>query len=100
MKQYSLSKKAESDLEGILIYTLDRWGEEQAERYLQDLTDCFNLIAHNPGLGRTCEALFPNLKRIEQGRHVLFYRVEEKQVVIVRVLHQSRLPQRHEFMDI
>jgi toxin ParE1/3/4 len=99
LKRYKLSRRAESDLESILIYTVDTWSEEQADRYLSDLVECFELIAHSPGVGRACERLHPGLRRIEQGKHVIFYRVEKDRVVISRVLHQSRLPLRQEFID-
>jgi len=45
---YRLSNKAEADLEGILVYTVDMWGAEQADRYLSALGDCFDLIALQP----------------------------------------------------
>jgi len=98
LKAYNLSNKAESDLESILLYTVDAWGEEQAERYLSDLVDCFDMIAERPGVGRPCERVHPGLRRIEQGKHVIFYRVEKNGILISRVLHQSRLPQREEFL--
>jgi len=75
------------------------WGAEQADRYLSGLEDCFDLIAQTPGVGRACEQLYPGLRRMEQGRHVIFYCVEKSHVLISRVLHQSRLPRRQEFLD-
>lgn len=100
MSAYRLSNKAESDIAGILIYTTDTWGEEQAERYLTGLADCFDLIVQTPGMGRACDALYPGLRRIEQGKHIVFYRAEGKSVVISRVLHQRQLPQRQEFTEM
>jgi plasmid stabilization system protein ParE len=38
----------ESDLQTILDYTVETWGEEQAEVYLDGLVDCFNRIAKTP----------------------------------------------------
>lgn len=32
--KFRLSRKAEEDLEGIWLYTLETWSKEQADRYL------------------------------------------------------------------
>ncbi|MGM0458723.1 MAG: type II toxin-antitoxin system RelE/ParE family toxin [Bacteroidota bacterium] len=37
MKKYTLTKKAEQDIRGIWHYTIDEWGEVQAELYLKGL---------------------------------------------------------------
>ncbi len=39
----------------------------------------------------------PGLRRIEQGRHVIFYRLLQTEVKVVRVLHQRTLPSKQEF---
>jgi plasmid stabilization system protein ParE len=31
---------------------------------------------------------------MEHGRHVLFYRIEAKGIVVTRILHQRMLPER------
>lgn len=35
MRSYELTKDAEADLEGIARYTIEEWGETQAESYLK-----------------------------------------------------------------
>jgi plasmid stabilization system protein ParE len=44
-------------------------------------------------LGRVCDQVRPGLRRMECGRHVLFYRVEAEGIVISRILHQRMLPE-------
>lgn len=95
MADYRLSSMAEADIEGIADYTVDTWGEAQALRYVGELVLCFERIAQNPGLGRTCDAVRRGYRRIEQGKHVLFYHHVAGQVLIRRILHQSMLPIRH-----
>jgi toxin ParE1/3/4 len=95
VSDYTFSKLAESDLQAILDYTVDTWGEEQAEVYLDGLVDCFNGIAKTPLLGRGCDDLRPGMRRIEYEKHVVFYRRTKAGLRIVRVLHQRMLPNRH-----
>lgn len=99
MSSYFLGEKAEFDLAGILDYTVDTWGEERAAKYLGELTACFELLTTTPNLGRACDALSPGLRRIEQGKHVVFYRVAGDDIRISRILHQSYLPRLHTFSD-
>jgi toxin ParE1/3/4 len=43
-------------------------------------------------MGRPCPKVKPGYRRVEYGRHVLFYRAEADGVFIVRVLHGRMLP--------
>ncbi len=99
MRTYKLTRKANSDLREILLYTTDTWGDEQADRYLGLLLEGFDLIAQKPGLGRACDLLYPGLRRLERGKHVIFYRQDRNGVVISRILHQRRLPSQTFFME-
>ncbi len=96
---YRLSRGAELDLANVLDYTVDTWGGKQADRYLEGFVECFVRIAQRPLLGRACESVGPGVRRIEQGKHVVFYKHNEDVVYIVRILHQRMLPKRHEMME-
>ncbi|MBT9330740.1 type II toxin-antitoxin system RelE/ParE family toxin [Paracidobacterium acidisoli] len=99
MRVYRLSRLAEADLRNIVHYTFATWGEEQADRYLNGLAECFGRIAQMPLLGRACDSIYPGFRRMEEGRHVIFYRPEEYGAFISRVLHQSMLPDEQIFTD-
>jgi toxin ParE1/3/4 len=88
-------KRAKADLREIGRYTRERWGREQSNRYLGALDDCFQQLVSMPSLGRAYADL-PMYWRYEQGSHVVFFRREANgDVVIVRVLHERMLPERH-----
>jgi toxin ParE1/3/4 len=53
------------------------------------------MIADKPALGRACDDVSPGLRRMEYGRHVVFYRADAGSVLVWRILHQSMLPERH-----
>jgi toxin ParE1/3/4 len=93
------SRSAKSDLLKIGAYTLQTWGAAQAKRYLDSLEHCAKLLAGNPSLGRPCDWIRPGLCRLETGRHLLFYRREADCILLVRILHQSMLPEQQTFED-
>lgn len=75
-------------------YTLDKWGEDQTLRYIDSLETCCQQLAENPQLGRPCDHIRPGLRRMEHGRHVVFYRIEAGGIQVSRILHQRMLPER------
>jgi len=94
MAAYRLSRLAEADLLDIATRTLHTWGQDQAIGYVDDLEACCRKLANNPELGRACDHVRPGLRRMEHGRHVLFYRIEAKGILVSRILHQRMLPER------
>ena len=99
MASLRFSRNAKRDLSSIGAYTLEVWGEVQAEKYLDDIEHCAKMIAENPLLGRSCDWIRPGLHRFEKGRHVLFYRREAEGIFISRILHQSMMPETQSFAD-
>ena len=99
MADFRFSRRAELDLIEIIRYTLRRWGEDQTIRYIDDLEECCEQLAHNPALGRACDDIRPGLRRMEHGRHVVFYRQEAGGVFVFRILHQRMLPKRQKVDD-
>jgi putative addiction module CopG family antidote len=97
---YSFSKQARLDLIEIAEYTLDRWGQGQAERYLDGLDDCFKRLVQTPQMGRSFEQIRSGYRRIEHGKHVVIYRADADGVFICRILHQRMLPERQLFEDL
>ena len=97
MKRAVVSAKAHIDLDLIAAYTTDTWGLQQTDRYLGQLEDSFQLLAKNPSIGRSCDAIHTGLRRFEVGKHVVFYRLKPGGIRIVRVLHQQMMPAKPHF---
>jgi toxin ParE1/3/4 len=93
------SRRAESDLLSIGKYTLETWGSVQAARYIGELENCCQGLAINPSLGRQCDEVRPGLRRLEHGKHVIFYREVREGILVSRFLHQRMLPDRHAIDD-
>jgi len=96
---FRFSRQAEADLLGIAEYTLRTWGIAQIARYLAELKVFCKTLADNPSLGRSCDDVRPGLRRLEHGKHVVFYRRELAGIFISRILHQSMLPDKREAGD-
>jgi toxin ParE1/3/4 len=92
---FRISRRAERDLLSIGEYSLRTSGAAQAARYIDELEDCCLTLADNPGLGRRCDDVRPGLRRLEHGKHVVFYRQEPGGILVSRILHQRMLPDRH-----
>jgi toxin ParE1/3/4 len=99
LSTYRLGPKGASDLAEIFDYTVDIWGEQQAENYVDELARCFQMLADSPRLGRPCDLIFPGIRRFEQGKHVIFYKRDRNGIIISRILHQRSLPSRSHFME-
>jgi toxin ParE1/3/4 len=93
------SRRAEADVLSIVDYTLRTWGEDQAIRYAGDLEACCEMLAANPALGRMNDYVRLGLRRMECGRHVVFYWQEPQGILVSRVLHRSMLPENQDFGD-
>lgn len=90
MTRYALSKLAAESLDAIEQYTSERWGDEQAERYIEALFVAFERLADNPMLGRRRSDIPPTLQIYGVGAHLIAYRSNElESVEIVAILHPS-----------
>jgi toxin ParE1/3/4 len=87
------SRRAGADLLEIGSYILQTWGVDQAIFYIDHLEACCQRLANNPASGQSCHDVRRGLRRLEQGKHVIFYRQQEGgEVLISRILHQRMLP--------
>ena len=67
MNIFRLSSQAEEDFLQIGIFTIQRWGIDQADRYLAQLEACCSQFSDMPNLGRPANEIRPGLRRIERG---------------------------------
>jgi toxin ParE1/3/4 len=94
---YRISKRAASDINEIASFTLERWGEEQVDRYLSGLEALFHIIAGRPMMGRSAAQVLPNLRRVEHISHIVFYMTVPGGISIERILHKSRALKKKDF---
>jgi toxin ParE1/3/4 len=97
MRKLHLSPAAAEDLENILQYTLDTWGENQFEIYLATFQQTFDSILADPeGLfSKDRHELFSACRSIPSGQHIIFFRVRKGNIEIIRILHKRMDFSRH-----
>jgi toxin ParE1/3/4 len=95
MPGFRFSARAEHDLEGIVDFTLRRWGTSQASKYVDRLEELAGTLAHNPALGKPRDELHKGLQSFPYESHVLFYHKERSGIAIVRILHENMDAPRH-----
>ncbi|MGC2419109.1 MAG: type II toxin-antitoxin system RelE/ParE family toxin [Candidatus Acidiferrales bacterium] len=86
------SPQTDSDLDDIWYYVASESSSlEIADRLVDSITEQFLLLAQYPHIGRRRdEDLRPGLRSFPVLDYVIFYRVQDVDVVILRVLHGSR----------
>ena len=92
---YKLTPEAENDLIEIYVYGFQKFGESQAEKYFSELEDCFQLLSETPLISRECEEFSPPVRIHHHGRHLVIYMIQDGQILIVRILHDSMDIQQH-----
>lgn len=93
---YKLSKLAEEDLMAIAAYSKKHWGKLIAKHYINALHICFESLSRTPQLGKSRDAIKLGYLSMNEGSHVIFYKLTaDNHVVIVRILHQRMDFSRH-----
>ena len=97
MPSYQLSERADTDLDEILEFTVERWGVQQAGDYLDGLQALFHLVSSRPMMGRSAAIVMKNLRRVEHESRIVFYTLMPRGIQIERLLHKSRALKKRDF---
>lgn len=80
----------------MFLISSEKWGVVQARRYLSFLLDQIELLSDFPGIGQKLEGhpdLYFHLAKIRpqvlSHGHMIFYRIMNDRIEIVRVLHSA-----------
>ena len=95
MAAYRLTREADGDLAGIHEYTIANFGLQQARNYLSGLLQCFEYLGEYPEAGPRVEQLATGLRRYPYRSHTVFYMLQDRGVLIVRILHERMDATRH-----
>lgn len=82
-----LTRAALDDLRSIRAYTLELWGPDQEQQYLDQIWKKFESILSAPSKFRFRRDLFPNCQIATEGKHVILFRTHKSRLQVVRVLH-------------
>ena len=90
MHHYILSKKTQEDIDTIYEFGVLKFGKDQALNYLSELRAHFELLLKNPEIGKKRDEIKYGLYSLPCASHIIFYRILNNHLRIIRVLHGSR----------
>lgn len=90
-----LTTAAVEDLDEIWRFTFERWGSEQAHRYIDAMVEAFVRLSRAPQRADACDHIRKGYRRGRVGRHAIYFRVTEYGIFVVRVLHGRMDASRH-----
>ena len=89
INKYRISNQVINDLNGIWVYTFNKWSKEQADRYYDLIIGEIEFIADNYLIGKSVEQTRKNYRVTKIKSHLIFYRKAENEIVeVVRILNQ------------
>lgn len=86
---FRVTPRAYSDLLNIGRYTKNKWGISQRNNYLRELDNCFERLCLNAFLGIKRFEINEGYYSLQQGSHVVFYKISEKYIDIIGIPHKS-----------
>lgn len=86
---YTVRQKAQEDVIGIWLYSVEQWGPDQADRYLQKINEKFRWLADNPKAGHLRSDVKQDRYFVPVGSHLILYKLVNNQPDIIRVVHQN-----------
>ena len=88
MRKLHQQAKAREDLKNIWLYSFKEYGEQQADKYYDELIVGMESIENNPKIGVACDYIRSGYRQYQINKHFIFYRLSEKNIHIIRVLHE------------
>ena len=89
MKKYLITPRASKDLNEIHDY-MAKNSVSRAANFIDLIEDDCKIISESPMIGRARDELFPGIRSFSVGDYIIFYRVVNLGIEIIRVLHGSR----------
>lgn len=84
---YRLTREADRDIEAILEDGIDRFGHARAVGYIRGLERAFEDLAAFPRMAQERTEAKPAVRLRPYGSHLILYRLEGDDVLVLRVRH-------------
>lgn len=89
MREVFIRPLAKQDIKDIWVYTLEHWGAQQADRYTLEIGRHIKSLLEFPLKGVAIDDIRQGYRKLVAGKHLVFYRVNEDTIDVVRVLKQE-----------
>lgn len=90
-----LSPRANLDLSETWDYTLSQWDAGQAEKYARELWSTLGRAASDSTKSVDIGDVRRGYRKSRSGSHVIFFKVTDDGIDVVRILHQRMDFERH-----
>lgn len=88
MTQYHIRQRALDDMEQIWLYSLQEWGQDQADHYLKNIIQRIEWLAANPTLGKHRTDIAEGYYCFPEGKHHIFYIINGS-IEVIGIPHQQ-----------
>lgn len=86
MGNYKLTTEAKDDIIRIHQFGIKTFGVHQADRYFNELYDCFEIISDQPYLYQVSDQLQGQYRRSVYNSDTIYFVIEEDFIEIVRIV--------------
>jgi toxin ParE1/3/4 len=94
-REVRLTEDADRDLDDILLYGLRELGIEQAMRYQALIERSIATLPDFPDIGFPRDDAFPGSRARIVGVHVIYYRITDELIEVLRILHGHAKASQH-----
>jgi toxin ParE1/3/4 len=96
MTRLIFTDEAKQDLLDIRQYTQTKWGNPQAKTYLHELRNTLKRLQEQPLMGTDRSSdLGTGIQSFPYASHMIYYRIQKNNVVVLAMLHQTMVPGLH-----
>lgn len=89
MAKLIFRQEAIDDLSNIWVYTLQKWSENQADKYYRSIKFACKEIGENPDIGTEYSGVSSNLLGFKTAKHIIFYQIiSDDEIEVIRILHE------------
>jgi toxin ParE1/3/4 len=89
VSNYIISDRAKEDLVEIYDRSLDLWGKQKTDEYIQKIHKKCLMVCNFPHMGVKRKGRRNNIRFVLSGSHSVFYTIHESEIFILRILHQK-----------
>ena len=90
-----INKLASQDLKAIFKYSLENFGQQQAQNYLSQFQSHFALLLVNSEMAQDVSHIRAETRRSVCSEHIIYYSATHDTLIILRVLHGRQDPTRY-----
>lgn len=89
------SSIAKQDLVSIWHYSYEKYGEKQADKYIDLLELKISALQNSPMLGIDCSYIRKRYRKLKVEHHIVFYYINKDEVILTRILHKKMCYKKH-----